>query len=81
MNPIVFFRGCFYKGGKVMPLKQGSSGKVISENIRMEMQAGKPQKQAVAIALSEADRYNQKRCKAAACQKTASENAQSALKK
>ena len=37
-----------------MPLKRGNSKKVISQNIRTEMHAGKPQKQAIAIAYSKA---------------------------
>lgn len=44
-----------------MPLKKGTSREVISQNIRTEINAGKPQKQAVAIALSEADRSGKRK--------------------
>lgn len=37
-----------------MPLKKGKSRKVIAENIKREEAAGKPPRQAVAIALHEA---------------------------
>ena len=38
-----------------MPLKHGSSKKTISENIRKEMHSGRPQKQAIAMAMREAE--------------------------
>jgi hypothetical protein len=46
--------------GKPMPLKKGSSKKVISSNIRAERHAGKSQEQAVAIALRKAGKSRRK---------------------
>ena len=37
-----------------MPFKSGSSRAAISSNIRTEIRAGKPHKQAIAIAMSKA---------------------------
>ena len=49
-----------------MPLVKGKAAKTrkgFSENVRREMEAGKPQKQAVAIAYSEAGEKNKSKSK------------------
>jgi len=46
-----------------MPLIKGKSDKVVSQNISTEVKAGRPRKQAIAIALSKAGRSKPARAK------------------
>ncbi len=46
-----------------MPLKSGSSRKIVSENIKTEMAHGKSQRQSIAIAMSKAGKDRKKKKK------------------
>lgn len=43
-----------------MPLKSGKSKAIVSQNIATEINAGKPKKQAIAIAMSKAGKSKKK---------------------
>lgn len=47
-----------------MPIKKGYGKKTVAKNIKAEMKAGKPQKQAVAIALNTAKKAKASKSKA-----------------
>jgi len=53
----------FAKGADPVPLKKGKSRKAFSENVRIEVKAGKPVKRAAAIAYSEKRRSKSRKKK------------------
>lgn len=54
-----------------MPLEKGSSRDAVGRNIRTEEAAGKPRKQAVAIALSQADKSKKRQARPKAAKRGA----------
>lgn len=54
-------RRAFFCGANALPLVKSASKAAIKKNIKTEMAAGRPQRQAVAIALNTADRAKKPR--------------------